>query len=214
MLVGWYNNEVLAMPPDRHSEVFVLVPGWWSRFEVRRSSYVPSLPVFSYCTGIYKDCRDDRGACQNDLPDGKRVDDHVWFFAACRNDISSHSFGNIHFRHYYSGIAVLLPSGFLEVDKVLGLYKAIGLPGSDPVLCLLGLRRSQKINWCHYGGEVRPYFGCHFKNGKIYDISTFRANKWAMLVPALSIKFQAMNPSGFVISSLPAFGAANLSSST
>lgn len=49
------------MRSARRAEVFESVPGNWSHYGATRSLYVSTLPVFSYCTGMYMNFRDDRG---------------------------------------------------------------------------------------------------------------------------------------------------------
>lgn len=47
------------MLPTRLSEIYVSVSGWWPRYYSARVIHVPTLPLFSYCTGIYKKLRDE-----------------------------------------------------------------------------------------------------------------------------------------------------------
>lgn len=51
---------MFAVPPARLGEVFVLVLGWRSRYDSKQIFYVPSPPVFSYCTDSYTNLRDDK----------------------------------------------------------------------------------------------------------------------------------------------------------
>lgn len=70
-----------------------------------------------------------------------------------------------------------MPTGVLEDVEVLGLYEAIRMAEYDPVLCLLGLRRSQKIDWSRYGGDNSPCFSYDFKTGQLFDVPPLRAKK-------------------------------------
>lgn len=56
LLVSWHKVEVLAVPPARRHKIFVSIPGSWSRYDTTSSLHVLIQPVFSYYTGIYRNC--------------------------------------------------------------------------------------------------------------------------------------------------------------
>lgn len=60
VFVGWHRFEVFAVPLERHGELFVLVPAWWTRYNPRRELHVLISPVLPYCTRVYINCRDEK----------------------------------------------------------------------------------------------------------------------------------------------------------
>lgn len=84
------------------------------------------------------------------------------FFAACPNGKASHSFCNVQFDHYRGDMFVPLATGVLEDVEVLEFHDMIRFCGSDPVLCLLAVWRSQEIDWSRYGSTHPLFFGYDF----------------------------------------------------
>lgn len=157
--------------------MFVPVPSWWHRYDLTRLLYVPTPPVFSYCTGAYMKYRDDKARVEMLSRTENALMTAACIFAACRNGDSSHSFAYLQFDRHSGGILVSLPIGVLEDVKVLGLYSVIRLIGYDSVLCLLALRRSQEIDWSRYGGTDPAFLGYDLKTGPVFNVPPLRANK-------------------------------------
>lgn len=59
LLVGWHKLEVLGLTLERGAEVFVPTLGSLSRYDLTRLLYMPTPTVFPYCTGVYRNCRDE-----------------------------------------------------------------------------------------------------------------------------------------------------------
>lgn len=115
--------------------------------------------MFSYCTGIYRNCRDDKGLVEIIARVESALMTIGCFFAACRNGSSTHLFDHFQLDHHRGGILVTMPTGVLEDFGVTGLYDAIRLAVHGPELRLLVPRRLQKIDWSRYGSSDLPFFG-------------------------------------------------------
>lgn len=75
-----------------------------------------------------------------------------------RSGNPSHSFGHVKLHHHHGNILVPLPTGVLRDVEILGLCDVILLARYDPVLCLLAVRRTQKIDGPLYDGNIRLFW--------------------------------------------------------
>lgn len=104
--------------------------------------------IYSDSTGVIifhrhvGDLLRSKRTCRDYHPVGKRVNDHGYFLGTYRNGNLSQSSGHVLLGDRCGRILVPLPTSFLEVVELLGLYNIIRPAGYDPVLCLFGLRRS------------------------------------------------------------------------
>lgn len=73
------------MPPARSSDLFMLVSGSWLLHGDTRLLYVPTPPVFSYCTGIYMNRLDDEGRVEITARTENALMTTGCFFAAFQN---------------------------------------------------------------------------------------------------------------------------------
>lgn len=168
---------MFAVLPTRRGKIFVSVFGWCSRYDDLRFLYVPSPQVFSYCTGIYKDCQVKNWRVEFIARMENALMTMGCLLAACRIGSASHLFGHTQFGHHCNSILVLLQTGVLEIVGIYGLYDLIRFVGYDPVLCFLALRRSQGIYWSRFGGNDQPSFGYEFSNGTFLGVPPLRASK-------------------------------------
>lgn len=65
----------------------------------------------------------------------------------------------------------------LEGIQALGFYDVVRLVGYDLVLCFLGVRRLQEVDWSLYGGNDTPFSAYHFSAGSVLVVSPLLANK-------------------------------------
>lgn len=131
------------------------VPVWWARYVATSLLYVPTSPVFSYCTGIYKNYRDNKGRVEIISRMENALMTIGCYLAACRNGDSLYSVSHVQFDHHRGCILVPLSTGVLEYVEALSLYDVIQLVGYD----LLALRRLQEIDWHRYSGDDPRFFG-------------------------------------------------------
>lgn len=106
-------------------EVFLSASGCLLRYDATRLLYVPTSTVFSYCTGIYNNCRFVKERVEMINRTENVLMTMVCFFAACWNRNSSHLFGNVLFDHHHCDILVSLMTAILEDVEILGLDEVI-----------------------------------------------------------------------------------------
>lgn len=53
LFVDWHKIKMFSTPPARLNEVYLTVADWWLKYECSRLLYVPTPPVFAYCSGFY-----------------------------------------------------------------------------------------------------------------------------------------------------------------
>lgn len=75
----------------------------------------------------------------------------------------SHLFDHVHFDHRCGDILTPLPNSVLEDAELFCADNITRLAGYNPVLCLVLLRRSQKIIRSRYGGSDSAIFSREFK---------------------------------------------------
>lgn len=122
LFVGRHNVEVLIVVPVIRATVFVSALDRWSRYEPTRLLYVSTPQVFSYCTGVYRNCLDGNGHEEMISRAEKELMSMDCFFTACCNGSPSHSFGYPQCDHHRGGILEPLRTGALEDLDVFGLY--------------------------------------------------------------------------------------------
>lgn len=107
------------MPPDLRENMFVLIPGWLSRYDSTRLLRVPTPPVFSYYTSIYKHCSNEN--CRVEII--PRTENVVMtmgcFLATCQEGSASNLLDDIHIDHHHDGNLVLLLTGIMEDVEVI-----------------------------------------------------------------------------------------------
>lgn len=113
----------------RHEEGFVSFPAWCTCYDLISLLFVPILPIFSYRTRVYINCRDDKACVKMISRLESALLTMVCYFAVCRNGTSSDSSGVLLFHHHCGSTFVSVSSGVLEEVGVLGLNSIIGLDG-------------------------------------------------------------------------------------
>lgn len=145
LFVWSHNVEVFAVPPACCGETFVSVTALWARYDSTRLLYVLTPPLFSGCSGVYGNCRDDQGYIEMITSTENELITLAWFFMEVVT--VSYFFCYLLFDHYCSGILVSLQLGMLEVIEVLRLYFIIHGFGNDAVLCSLPFKSLYAVDW-------------------------------------------------------------------
>lgn len=145
--------------------------------------------MFSYCTDIYKNCRDVEERVETTGRTERVLMTMGCFFGACWNDNSSHLFAQFQLDHHRGGILFPLSTGVLKDVEVLCLYDIFRLGRYDPMLCLLGLRRSQDIDSSRYGGDDALFFGYDLKAGKCLMFYRFLASRRSKTGSGVTVDF-------------------------
>lgn len=102
---------VSDVPPASRGKVQVSVVGRWWCYDYTRLLYVPTPPVHSYCTGIYKNQRNDKRRVETITRTEDAFMTMGCVFAACWNGKFSHSLGHVQSDHHRGGNLVSLPTG-------------------------------------------------------------------------------------------------------
>lgn len=165
------------MPLARRGEGFVSIPGCWSRYDSTRLLSMLTWLVFSYCTGVYMNCRDAKRCVEVIARAESTLMTMTRFSAAYQNGNSSHSFGHLQFDHHRCGILVPMLTSVLENVEIPCLYGVIRPVDYDAVLCLLALRRSQEFYCLRFDDRDLVFFGCGFKTRQTFDVPPLHANK-------------------------------------
>lgn len=163
LFVGWHNVEVYSIPPLRCGEVDVTVPDWWPRYKSSGLPYVPTPPVFAYCSELYKASGNDRDRVIAIAKKEKLVMFLAPIFVAWKYGHTDHLFGYTQFDAHDGGYIVPLQASSVEEACNVGLARLITLCASDAVLSVLELKRSCEVDCGNYIGDGLPFLVFNFE---------------------------------------------------
>lgn len=83
LFARWHNVSLFAIMTVRHAEVFLLIPGWWSRYDWTRLLCARTPPVLLYCIGVFMNFWDHKGSLNFIAKSEKLLMTMTRFCAAC-----------------------------------------------------------------------------------------------------------------------------------
>lgn len=120
------------------------------------------------------------------------------FFEAYRDGHSSHMFEYIQFDCDQGGFIVQLPTGNSAGLDIVGQYEVSCKAGFDPVLTILALRRSSRVDCGSYANVEHPFFDY---NVVIGEVSRFEPSRVAKC--QRSVSKELVSVSGHDVLQLP-----------